>query len=155
MHHTLEATRSMPVKCLTCVVYAESGKDWYFEKTFNPTWDEIVASIGRLDKFRYPWVWLFTGDETEEASVDCLTVMGGEGVFWIGLSVGKYDQLRLFDFANGTHEVQVWTSDQGFGDQERHVTYDSDFVLRIAKHFAKTGEPLPEAIWEAPCTLPN
>ncbi len=61
--------------------------------------------------------------------VDCLTIMGGEGVFWIGLSAGKYEQLRLFELANGTHEVQVWTSDQGFADQEQHVTYDSELVL--------------------------
>ncbi|HET8781340.1 MAG TPA: hypothetical protein VFM63_02895 [Pyrinomonadaceae bacterium] len=61
----------------------------------------------------------------------------------------KYEQLRLLNFANGTHEVHVWTSDQGFADQERHVTYDSELVLRIAKHFAETGEPSPDAVWES------
>jgi hypothetical protein len=49
----------MPVKCLTSVVYGETGEDWHFEKTFNPSWDAIVAAIDQLDKFRYPWVWLF------------------------------------------------------------------------------------------------
>ncbi len=41
----------MPVRCLTNVLYGESGKDWHLEKTFNPRWDEIVTSINRLDKF--------------------------------------------------------------------------------------------------------
>ena len=138
----------MPVRRLTFVVYGETGKDWHFEKTFNPGWDAIVAAIDRLDKFHYPWVWLFIGDEDEDASVDCLTIMGGDGVYWLGLTAGKYDQLRLFDPNKGSHEVQLWTSDQGFADQEMYVTYDRELVLRIARHFGETGEPLPEAMWE-------
>lgn len=121
---------------------------WHFDKVRNPTWDEIVTSIRRLDKFRYPWVWLFIGDEDEDASVDCLTVMGGDGVYWLGLTAGEYNQLRLFDPNKSTDEVELWTSDQGFADEERHVTHDIDLVFRIIKHFGETGEPLPEAVWE-------
>jgi hypothetical protein len=139
----------MPVRCLTIVEYAVTGRDWHLEKTFNPSWEVIVAAIDRLDKFRYPWVWLFIGDEDEDASVDCLTIMGGEGVYWLGLTAGKYEQLRLFDPHKGSHEVQLWTSDQGFADQEVYVTYDRELVLRIARHFGETGEPLPEATWES------
>lgn len=138
----------MLLRCLTIVVYGDTGKDWHFEKTFNPNWDAIVAAIDRLDKFRYPWVWLFIGDQDEDASVDCLTIMGGDGVYWLGLTAGKYDQLRLFDPNKGSHEVQLWTSDQGFADQEMYVTYDRELLLRIARYFGETGEPLPEAMWE-------
>jgi hypothetical protein len=139
----------MPIRCLTSVVYSETSSDWHFEKTRNPTWNQIVAAIQRLDKFRYPWVWLFIGDEDEDATVDCLTVMGGKGVFWLALTAGKYDQLRLFDPNKGSEEVEVWTSDQGFADEERYVTYDLDLVMRVAKHFGETGEPLPGAGWES------
>ena len=97
-----------PVKCLTIVLYDESGSGWHFEKTLKPTWSDIVASIDRLDKFRHPWVWVFIGDETEDASVD-----------------------------------------QGFADEEKYVTYDRELVLRIARYFGETGEPLPEAQWES------
>ena len=138
----------MPIRCLTFVVYGETGWGWHLEKVPNPTWDEIVTAIQRLEKFRYPWVLLFIGDEDEDPTVDCLTIMGGEGVFWLALTAGKYEQLRLFDQTKGTHEVKVWTSDQGFADEERQVTYDIDLVLRIAKYFGETGEPLPEAPWE-------
>jgi hypothetical protein len=55
----------------------------------------------------------------------------------------------LYDPTKSTQEVEVWTSDQGFADQEVYLTYDIDVVLRIAKHFGETGEPLPEAIWES------
>lgn len=79
----------------------------------------------------------------------CLTIMGGDGVYWLGLTAGKYEQLRILEPLNGSDEVQVGTSDQGFADQERYVTYDRELVLRIARHFAETGEPLPEALWES------
>jgi hypothetical protein len=77
----LDLRATMPVEGLTIVIYDQTGKDWHFEKTFEPTWDDIVASIDRLDKFRYPWLWLFIGDETADATVDCLTIMGGDGVY--------------------------------------------------------------------------
>jgi len=91
---------------------------------------------------------LFIGDEDEDASVDCLTIMGGEGVYWLALTAGKYDQLRLYDPTKSSEEIQLWTSDQGFADEEKYVTYDRELVLRIAKYFGDTGEPLPEAGWE-------
>lgn len=139
----------MAVRCLSYVEYDERGWGWHMEKIANPTWDQVVSSIRRLDKFRYPWVWLFIGDNDEDATVDCLTIMGGEGVYWVGLSAGKYDQLRLFDPDKGSQIIELWTSDQGYSDYEFHVTYDIELILRIAKHFAEAGEPLPEATWEA------
>lgn len=139
----------MPIRCLTVAVYDETGWKWHLEKTRNPTWDEIVTAIRRLDKFRYPWVWLFIGDADEDATVECLTVMGGEGVYWLGLTAGKFDQLRLFDPEKSGDEVNVWTSDQGFADEERYITTDLELVLRVAKHFGETGEPLPDASWES------
>ena len=60
----------------------------------------------------------------------------------------EYQQLRLFDPDKGSHEVQLWTNDQGFAEQEMYVTYDRELVLRIAQYFGETGEPLPEANWE-------
>lgn len=75
--------------------------------------------------------------------------MGCEGVYWLALTAGKYEQLRLFDPNKSSQEIKVWTSDQGFADEEKYVTYDSDLVLKIARHFGETGEPLPGAQWEA------
>jgi len=54
----------------------------------------------------------------------------------------------LFDPNKGGHEIQLWTSDQGFADQEMYVTYDRELVLRIAMHFGETREPLAQAMWE-------
>jgi hypothetical protein len=138
----------MALHCLSYVVYDETGSGWHEEKIANPTWDQVVDSVRRLDKFRYPWVWLFIGDNEDHPTVDCMTIMGGEGVYWVALSAGKYDQLRLFDPDKGNQVVEIWTSDQGFSDYEFHVTSDIELVLRIAKCFGETGEPLPAATWE-------
>ena len=138
----------MAVRCLSYVMYGETGWGWHMEKIANPTWDPVVDSVRRLDKFLYPWVLLFIGDNDEDSTVDCLTIMGGEGVYWVALSAGKYDQLRLFDPDKGSKEIDLWTSDQGFSDHAFHVTYDVELVLQIARHFGHTGEPLPEATWE-------
>jgi hypothetical protein len=133
---------------MSSVVYDERGRTWHEEQIAAPAWDQIVAAVERLHPFRYPWVWLFIGDTADDAMVDCLTIMGGEGGYWIGLSAGPYEQLRLLDPAKGRDEIKVWTSDQGFADHACHITADRDLVLRIAKHFADTGAPLPEPIWE-------
>jgi hypothetical protein len=129
-------------------VYDETGWGWHWEKIASPTWDQVEAFIRCLDKFHYPWVWLFTRDNIEDPLVDCMQVIGGDGVYWVALSAGNFEQLRLFDPDKGNEEIHLWTSDQGFSDYEFHVTYDIDLVLRIAKQFAETGEPLPEATWE-------
>jgi hypothetical protein len=138
----------MPIRCLSFVEYAETGWGWRVEKIRNPTWSDVVTATRRLDRFRYPWVWLFIGENDEDAMDDCLTIMGGQGVYWIGLSAGSYQQLRLFNPDKSSHDVDLWTSDQGFADAEFHTTSDMDLVLRIAEHFGATGEPLPEALWE-------
>jgi len=138
----------MPVRCLSFVEYDETGWGWQLEKIREPTWDDVLVSVHRLDKFRYPWVWLFISDNDEDATLDCLTILGGDDVYWVALSAGIYDQLRLFDSNKSSNEVDLWTSDQGFADYEFHTTSDIELVLRIAKHFAETAEPLAETTWE-------
>lgn len=138
----------MPVRCLSYVQYGETGWGWHLEKTHDPTWDDILVSVYQLDKFCYPWLWLFIGENDEDPTIDCLTIMGGDGVYWVALSAGKHDQLRLFDPEKSSNEIDLWTSDQGSSDYEFHTTSDIELVLRIAKHFGETGEPLPEATWE-------
>lgn len=138
----------MPVKCLSFVEYDDWGLSWHSDKIRNPSWDDIVVSVWRLEKFRFPYTWLFIGENDEDPTLDCLTIMGGSGDYWVALCAGKYDQLRLFDPNKSSTEVTLWTSDQGFADHAFHTTNDIELVLRIASHFGETGEPLPEANWE-------
>ncbi|HEY5706177.1 MAG TPA: hypothetical protein VIS96_11450 [Terrimicrobiaceae bacterium] len=76
------------------------------EKIRIPTWDDVDVSVHRLDKFRYPWLWLFIiGNNDENAIFDCLTIMCGDGAFWIALVRAKHNQLRLFDPGKVNKEV--------------------------------------------------
>ena len=113
-----------------------------------PTWAQIEGTIRELDPFHHPWCWLFIGAGHDDPTDNCMTVMGGDGIYWLALSAGKYDQLRLFNPEKSDREVDVWTSDQGFADHEFHTTTDIELVIRVVRHFAETGEPLPENIWE-------
>ena len=137
----------MLLRVLVALVYDETGWKWHQEVTREPAWDHVEASVRRLDQFCYPSVELHLTDDPDDPT-QTLTVMGGQGVYWVGLTAGDYDQLRLFDPNRSSREVDLWTSDQGFGDYEFHTTTDVEFVLRIARHFSETAQPLPEASWE-------
>jgi hypothetical protein len=120
---------------------------WNSEVVRDPTWPQIEEAIRRLDRFHYPWVWLRL---TEEQSDDnYMTVMGGDGAYWLSISVGGYDQRRVFYPEQGSDEVQVWTSDQGFADDRSHICFDLDAVLKAARCFAERGDFDPSLPWEA------
>lgn len=120
--------------------------NWEMEVVSAPGWEQIEAAIRRLDRFHYPWVWLRLTED--EGNTDCLTVMGGSGAYWVALTAGEHDQLRLFDPEKSSRDVELWTSDQGYSDHEFHVTDDIALILEVARHFAETGRPLPSTDWE-------
>ena len=141
----------MHIKCLEWVTYGPTSSGWRAEKVWNPTWDEIESAIRRLDRFRYPFVWLW---ETEDESQQCvdgtgqlLEVMGGEGVWWLAGSFGGYFQRRLDYPERGEEEVTVWTSDQGYSDAERHMCRDLGVVIRAARYYADHGDFDPALRW--------
>lgn len=142
------------VKFLRAEVYGPDGWNPRPERIRNPSWHQIEQAILRLDRFRYPWVWLFlTEAETkpdEEELQECLTIMGGREAYFLELNAGEHDQLTLLYPDAPQETVEVWESDQGMSVSAREVTADIDLVLRVAKHFAATGEPLPDAPWATP-----
>ena len=79
--------------------------------------------------------------------MDCLTIMGGDGVYWLALTAGKYEQLRLFDPNKGSHEIEAWTSDHGFVDEEKYVTYDRDRIEGF-QVFWRNGRTIAGTPWE-------
>ena len=145
---------TLRAKFLRAEVYGPDGWDPRPERTRRPSWVQIEQAIRRLDRFQHPWIWLFlTEEETEEEAEEpeeCLTVMGGRGVYFLDLNAGEHEHLTLL-YPDAPHEeVEVWESDQGLSVSLREVTSDIDLVLRVAKHFADTGEPLPGAPWAKP-----
>jgi hypothetical protein len=114
----------MHVKCLEWVVYGPTGWGWKAHKLWHPAWDDIELAIRRLDRFQHPFAWLWHTEDESKQTIDgtgeVLEVMGGEGVWWLAGSFEGYFQRRIDYPERGEQEVQVWTSDQGFADAERH-----------------------------------
>jgi hypothetical protein len=142
----------MHVKCLEYVVYGPAGRKWKAHKVWNPTWNAIEQAIRRLDRFRYPFAWLWATEDESKQTIDgtgeLLEVMGGEGVWWLAGSFDGYFQRRLDYPERGDAEVAVWTSDQGFADAERHLCRDIEAVLRAARHYYEHGGFDPSLRWE-------
>ena len=142
-----EASSSL-IRCLSFARYDQTNSAPFVKKINNPIWEDIKASVLRLDRNRYPWVWLFIGKSDEDPAVDCLAIVGCENLYWIALSSGNHSQLRLFDPNKNRKQVDLWVSDSGFSESEVYTTNDVELVLKIAKYYAETGEPLPGANWE-------
>lgn len=141
----------MHIKCLEWVVYGPTGWGWKAEKVWYPTWDVVEQAIRRLDQFRYPFVWLWETEDESQQAIDgigqLLEVMGGEGVWWLAGSFEGYFQRRLDYPERGEQEVRIWTSDQGYGDAERHVCRDIEAVVRAARYYADHGGFDPSLQW--------
>ena len=119
---------------------------WNEHVVRNPSWAQIEEAVQQLDRFHYPWVWLRLTEE--ESDDNYMTVMGGDGAYWLSISVDGFDQRRLFYPDQGSEEIQVWTSDQGFGDEKSRVCFDLGAVLQAVKFFADTGGFEPSLPWE-------
>ena len=144
----------MHVKVLETIEYPPRAGGWRSTKTPEPTWAEVESAIRRLDRDRFPIVFLWpTTDEsahevTEENEL--FQVVGGDGAYWLAVTADGYFERRLDDPEQGDEEVEVWESDQGYVTEARHVCTDVDAVLRAARHYAERGGFAPGLPWESP-----
>ncbi len=141
----------MHVKCLEWIVYGPSGRGWKSEKICFPLWSDIETAVRRLDRFRYPFAFLWETEEEDKQTIDgigqVLEIMGGEGAWWLAGSFEGYFQRRIDYPERGEQEVLVWTSDQGFADAERHICRDIEVVVEAARYFADHGGFDPALQW--------
>ena len=128
-------------------MYTDGGRSWHTQSVGSPTWPVIEEAIRRLDKYSRPFLFLrlsgAQGDEEER-----LEVMGGDGDYWIAGSFNGYSQRRLMNRRGSDAEVQVWKSDQGYADADRHICHDAEVVLRIARYFFDHADFDPSVEWE-------
>jgi hypothetical protein len=142
----------MLVKILHVVEYDERGWKWWSKDTLSPTWDEIESSIRQLDKFRFPSVWLSLADPIDRKWPDdhCpeFEVMGGQGDYWIACSIEGFEQRRYCVPEQGDGIVDVWTSDQGFMDKNKHICHDLNLLISATAYFCEHGRFAPFIPWE-------
>ena len=137
----------MLVQLLRVTIYRESGWDWRVEDIRNPTWDDIEGAIRRLDRYRYPFVWLFRAVDAAEDAVPDFTVIGGEGVFAFDCMTDG-TTYRYYDPTHGDEDIDIWRSDQGAVFEEKYCCYPIDIVLRATRYFCEHGAQDPGLIWQ-------
>lgn len=136
----------MFVTKLSAAQYSKDGLSYEMLETASPTWQQIESAIATLDRFCFPYLWLFLDEtETEQERID---VMGGRGAYWLCGSTKGYLYRRLMNPSGSQAEIMVWESDQGFADEERFVTYDQSTIVQAIKHFFDYGDYHPALKWE-------
>lgn len=109
----------------------------------HPTWDEVEASISRLDPFRYPFLRLSGGHRPRGEGME---ILGGNGKFRIRL-FQPLARWQLFDPDKSNNEVRLWTGDRMEITYDFHVLRDEAEVFVVAWHYFRFGEGHPEYDW--------
>ena len=137
----------MKVQMLHVTIYDDTGSKWWTERIRKPSWDDIDLAIRRLDRFRYPFIWLFQDPDIEEDAIPEFNVMGGEGEYTMDYGPGG-TELHYYDPTRGDEEIEVWRSDQGYMCQARYCCPSRDVVLRVTRYFAEHGTLDPSVTWQ-------
>ncbi|BDI29637.1 hypothetical protein CCAX7_16880 [Capsulimonas corticalis] len=133
------------IRVLDITVYDEQGRHWESQEISEPSWEDIENSIRQLDRFRRPFIFLkLPGEDSEDA---WLSVVGGDGAYSLNGTLDDNAFWSYYDDTRSTHEIPVWTSDQGFYPEEKHVCYEIEKVLKIARYFVEHGEFDPSVGW--------
>jgi hypothetical protein len=138
----------MKVELLDVTIYEDDGWTWRTERIRNPSWDEVEAAIRRLDRFRYPFVWLFQNADVEDVALPEFNVMGGEGEFALEYGPNGTESC-YFDPARGDHEIEIWRSDQGAVREAKYCCPSLDAVLRATRYFCEHGRLDPSLSWQS------
>ena len=135
----------MLVKRLESEVYAD-GAPYRVERSRNPDWPSIESAVRALHPFHRPSIWLYLTEDKDDD--DFMTIMGGNGRYWLDVTTGPHNHRRLFNVERGSQEVPVQTSDQGFSQCEFHTTDRIEDVLAAVQFFCEHAECEPHLTWE-------
>jgi hypothetical protein len=134
-------------KLLQVTTYLADGWTWHTEQIRNPTWDDVEAAVCRLDRFHYPFAWLYRTADPEEG-MPPFSVAGGEGEFAMDSTEDNNSAYyRYFDASRGDEMIEIWTSDQGATFEAKYCCQSLDTVLRATRYFHEHGTLDPSLIW--------
>lgn len=132
---------------LHITVYEADGWTWRTEQIANPTWEAVEAGIRRLERFRYPFVWLYRTIDPEPGMSYDFNVIGGKGEFGMdSMADGTY--YRYYDQSRGDDMIEVWRSDQGATFEAKYCCPSLDIVLRATRYFCDHGTLDPSLVWQ-------
>jgi hypothetical protein len=145
------------IHLLDVTIYGESGRTWRTEEIREPTWTDIEAAIRRLDRFHYPFVWLYrsavvergmTGDRSKGmSSLPDFEVIGGEGEFAMDARTDS-SYHRYYDQSRGDGMIEIWRSDQGASFEKKYCCPSLDITLHATCYFCEHGTLDPALTWQ-------
>jgi hypothetical protein len=139
----------MKVTLLDVTIYEADGWTWRTEQVRNPTWNAVERAVRRLDRFRYPFIWLYRrSDVDREQTTPDFSVIGGEGEFAMD-AMAEGTDLRYYDPPRGADLIAVWRSDQGATFEAKYCCPSLDTVLRATRYFCEHATLDPSLIWQA------
>ena len=128
---------------LQSIIYPPDGSPWFTETTKHPSWQDIETAIRRLDRDRFPFIYLFRDPDAADDAVPDFTVMGGQDAY----TFGPEDTL-FYDDTHLDSRVDVWLSDQGASFPDWQVCHELDVVLRASQLFSETGQLDSSLTWK-------
>ncbi len=137
----------MHVHLLDVTVYPANGGTWKTKRTPNPTLEDIETAVRRLDRFHYPYLYLYHDANAAEDAPPEFTVMGGMGEYTM-FSGFNGDELFYYDPGRNDEEIEVWQSDQGFTCAAKNCCNSLVAVIGITRYFCKRGELDPSVAWQ-------
>jgi hypothetical protein len=78
------------VKRLDITIYESDGWTWRMEEVRDPAWEDVAAAIRRLDRFLYPYIWLYLNAERPRDIPADFSVLGGEGEYFIDRTADEH-----------------------------------------------------------------
>jgi len=119
----------MEAHLLRVTIYDDDGWTWQTEEIREPTWADIEVAIRRLDRFHYPFVWLYRSDTAGWTAIPDFDVMGGEGESAMEATIDN-SYHRYYDQSRGDEMIEIWRSDQGASFEKKYCCPSLDIALQ-------------------------
>lgn len=124
----------MVINALRITKYPDRGKPTS-KDLHEPAWSDIESAIRRLDRDRFPFVWLFAGEVDDYPD---FSILGGTGAYAMTAVVGDCTY-KFHDPRQSDEVIVIWFSDQGASVPMTEVCTDIDRVLLAVRRYHETG----------------
>jgi len=133
----------MFIQQMQAIVYPSDESRSVTETTEHPSWEAVERAIRRLDRDRYPFIWLYRDADASHTDIPDFTIMGGLGAYIFGP-----EDTFFYDESHSGEMVNVWLSDQGASFPDWQVCHDLEIVVRATRLFAETGQLDRNLTWK-------
>jgi hypothetical protein len=149
----------MLVQMMDVTLYQDDGWTWRTEEVRQPTWEAVEAAICRLDRFHFPFVWLYLSAEREQGhvtdarvlipgSIPDFEVVGGDGEYAMNANL-EGRTWRYFDPSRDMTKIPIWRSDQGADFEACYCCPALETVLQATRHFCEQGTLDQRVQWQS------